>query len=301
MSASRSAFTTAHLTLLAHICGELSLDSGALLEEREGAEQLHAALHPLAAGVREHWRRCTPACAALGAACQAASDAARAAATAALLACLRSPRASFECVTLCIAGLALTWGCSRGGGAVAALLCDALAAPLLAMGEGCSSGSGSNALPAALSSGFVGLLNALSVPSGEEEGGMLLSDQLAALPVGSRALLACTAGLLEDSLQHCAEEGGGAAARAAAEAAGVPSPLAARAATGVRLLYASDARVAVDLALRGVEDAEDGGERACWARALRALSGAQASEGGGYRGEEVASAVAGALIDLDEV
>lgn len=286
MQAARASILAAQLHLLAHVCEELSWSRGALLEEPEGQAQLHAAASPLAATVREHFFRCGGDCSSAGAECQSVAEGSRAAAVRALLACLRSPSAPFEAVQLCVAALALAWGCARGGGAVAAALCDALApaGSDSACGGEESGGSGSsNALPAAFSSGLVGLLNALC---GGDEGGTLLSDALPPLPVAPSALLACAAGLLDAALQRAG--GGGAAAAAAAEAAGLPSPLVARAAAGVRPLYASDARVAIDLALRGAADAEDAAERACWARALRALA---AHADASYRRAEVDEAL----------
>jgi len=292
MQAARTAIISAQLTFLARVCSELSWSAGALLEDAEGQAQLHAAVSPLAATAREHYHRCGADCSAAGAECQGAAEPARASAVAALLACLRSPSAPFEAVQLCVAALARAWGCARGGGAAAAALCDALAAP--AAGEG--GGSSSNALPAAISSGIVGLLNALSGGGGGGEG-TLLSDGLPPLPVAPPALLACVAGFLVAALEHAAagaDGGGGGGGAAAAAEAGLPSPLVARAGAGVRPLYASDARVAIDLALRGSEDAEGAAERLCWVRVLRALS---AHADASYRRAEV-EAAAGLGDDL---
>jgi hypothetical protein len=289
MQALRTSITSSQLAFLAHVCTELSWSQGSLLEDPEAQALLHAAVCPLAATVRAHCARCGAACTLAGAECQGAIEGARVSAARALLACLRSPSAPFEAVQLLLAAMALAWGCARGGGAVAAALCDALAPSAggdSAGGEesgGGSVGGSSNALPAAFSSGIVGLLNALSGGAEGEGGGTLLSDGLPPLPVPPPALLACAVGFLAEVLQRAGGVCGGAAA-AAAEAAGLPSPLVARAAAGVRPLYASDARVAIDLALRGAENAEEAAERACWARALRALA---AHADGRYRRGEI--------------
>ena len=240
------------------------LDDGAA-----GAILLHSALFPLSTACQLQHGEGAPAAAAGAGACCAA--------TAALLDCLACPHASSEMVTLALVGLCLSWSSSGGGGGSA--VCEALAlalAPPAAAAEGASS-----ALPAALSSGFLGLLNALctSRATGEERAclDVALQEPLATLPLRAALLTRLATGLLAATLRHCADASAAAAAAAAAaagapaDAAAVPSPLLARAASGPRLLYASDARVAVDIALRAASDVQGGEELQGWLEALAAL------------------------------
>ena len=292
-------FTARSLAFLADTASALAGAPASLDEGGAGAALLHAALYPLATQAQllsSIGAQAFPAAAAAG----AAPPPSPSAAAAALLQCLGSPYASSESVTLALVGLCLCWGCCRSAGSAGAVcegIATALAPPPAAAGQGEGKGeaASSSALPAALSSGFLGLLNALctSRATGEEQAclDVALQEPLATLPLRAALLTGCATGLLAAALRHCA--GAGAAAAAAAEAGDgaaqpLPSPLLARAAAGPRLLYASDARVAVDIALRAASDVQGGEEVQGWLGALRALQQHCCPE---YRREEVEGAL----------
>jgi hypothetical protein len=286
-------FTARSLAFLADTASALANAPASLDEGGAGAALLHAALYPLATQAQllgSIGAQAFPGAAGAG----AAPPPSPSAATAALLQCLGSPCASSESVTLALVGLCLCWGCCRSAGSAGAV-CEGIAAalappPAAAGGQG-EGEAGSSALPAALSSGFLGLLNALctSRATGEEQAclDVALQEPLATLPLRAARLTGCATGLLAAALRHCAGAGAAAAAaaaaaaeaaEAAAEAADaaapaqpLPSPLLARAAAGPRLLYASDARVAVDIALRAASDVQGGEAVQGWLGALRAL------------------------------
>lgn len=273
------------LRFLATTASELSVES--LDDGAVGSTLLHAALHPCAVAAQ-----LTPQLAEGGAAAAAGSgpDAllpeAASAAARALIRCLSSPRASSETVTLCMVGLCLCHGCGGMDGlAVPRALVQALR-PQAA--EGSPGGEEeASALAPALSSGFLGLLNALSSRALAEEQACLevaLREGLALFPLQASRLSQLATSLLTSSLYQCAEASAVPPPPLSASAEGLPSPLLARATAAPRLLYASDAKVAVDIALRAVADVQEE-EGASWCAVLKALQQTCCPE---YRKEEVA-------------
>lgn len=245
--------------MLAHVAGALAAQER--FDDGDDA-LLHAALFPLAAS------RGGAVGGAVGGSSAAAPNPGPAAC--ALLALLRRASCTSDAVTLSVVGLCLLWHCdsSRGhpdGGVV-------VASVLASLREAGVSDSGS-ALPAALSSGLVGLLNSLSVTRSEGGGlalGAALSGSLAFLPLDAPSLLAAAVGLLSACIAACAR---------VEPCDAHERPL--------RVLYSSDARVLVDIALRCVADVDESGSERAWAAALTALRPAI----NGYRDAEVGEAL----------
>jgi len=138
-----------------------------------------------------------------------------------------------------------------------------------------------------VSSGFLGLFNALSSVADGEGVACLntaLRDEISVIPMSLSALTSSAVDLLIECFEECerAKEGGGGGGGGGSmrmEARGVeggeegdsmPSPLRTRATEGPKILYASDARVAVEISLRAIGDLPPSATEP-WLRLLVAL------------------------------
>lgn len=202
-----------------------------------------------------------------------------------ILRCLSSPSSSNETVTLCMLGLCFH---RLGGGDTAGALVSALGGRVASsVVEGCPGESHVSNLSAAVSSGFLGLFNALSSAAEGDNVACLssaLREEVSVIPMALTALASAAVDLLLDCFEECervkeASDG----MEKEGLAVDLPSPLRLRAAETIRVLYASDARVAVEIALRAVGDNSPSAVDP-WLRLLFALKQYACPE---YRREEV--------------